>query len=136
MGQIVGIDTSIWIYLLEGNAQYHKSVQAFFQSVEAGKIESVFSCIGLIEILTGPKQLGQLELAAKYKELITNFPHLAIRGMNERIVDTSSDLRGLYGISTPDAIHLATAIYWNADYFLTNDKRLRKVREISVKLLK
>jgi 4-alpha-glucanotransferase len=37
-----------------------------------------------------------------------------------------------YGIKTPDSIQIATANYASADYFLTNDIRLKAVKEIKV----
>ena len=34
---------------------------------------------------------------------------------NERIVEKASDLRAMYNLKTPDAIHLATALDFNAE---------------------
>ena len=106
-------------------------------AIEAGRIEAVFSSIGLIEVLTGPKRTGNFELAGEYRELFAHFPNLTIGGMNEAIVEIASNLRATYGISTPDAIHIATAIDANAQKFITNDKALRKIKikEISIELL-
>lgn len=135
MAQKIGIDTSILIYLLEQNPRYINEARRLMRQIQSGKYQAVFSSIGLIEILTGPKRQGQYELAARYREIIARFPHLMIRGINESIVDTASDLRATYGIATPDAIHIATAIDFGAKKFITNDKGLRKVREIIIELL-
>jgi len=105
------------------------------RTVEQGEAEAVFSSIGIIEILTGPKKLGRHDLAAQYKEHLAHFPHLTIAGINETIVDTASDLRARYGITTPDAIHIATALDFGAEKFFTNDKALRKIKEIPVELI-
>lgn len=35
----------------------------------------------------------------------------------------------------PDSIQVATAVYSSADYFLTNDIRLRAVKEIEILIL-
>jgi len=35
----------------------------------------------------------------------------------------------------PDSIQLATAVYYSADYFLTNDIRLKSVNEIEILVL-
>lgn len=135
MGQKVGIDTSILLYLLEKNGQYIDKARIVMLAVQSGKYEAVFSSIGLIEILTGPKRQGHHEIAARYRETITHFPNLIIGGMNEAIVEIASDLRATYGISTPDAIHIATAIDAGAKKFITNDKALKRIKEISVELL-
>jgi predicted nucleic acid-binding protein len=42
----------------------------------------------------------------------------------------ASYLRATYTLRTPDAIQLATAIYSQADFFLTNDKQLSAITEI------
>lgn len=135
MGQKIGIDTPILIYLLEKNLQHIDAARELMHRVQSGKYNAIFSSIGLIEILTGPKRQGQYELAARYRETIAHFPNLAIQGINENIVDLASDLRAKYGIATPDAIHIATAIDFGARKFITNDKGLRKVTEITIELL-
>ena len=43
----------------------------------------------------------------------------------------AAELRAKYNLRTPDAIQLATAIEYNADYFLTNDLRLKSVVEVN-----
>ncbi len=135
MGKVIGIDSVIFIYLLEENKQYIKKVERFFRLLQNGEIQGIFSIIGLIEILTGPKKRNDHELASQYRDIIAHFPHLSIVGINERIVELASDLRAQYSLSTPDAIHIATAIDFGADMFLTNDKGLKKIKEIKVELL-
>lgn len=135
MGEKVGLDTSIFIYFLQRNLEYIVRVRNLIDEIEAGRIEAVFSNIGLIEVLTGPKKQGRFDLAKQYKDLIINFPNLTIYGINERIIETASDLRANYGITVPDAVHLATAIDFGAEKFITNDKELLKVKEVKVELL-
>lgn len=135
MEQKIGLDTVVFVYLLEDRGKFGRRAERILKTVEKGELEAVFSSIGIIEILTGPKKLGRYELALQYKELIVHFPHLTIAGINERIVDIASDLRASYGITTPDAIHLATALDFGASKFFTNDRTLRKVKEISVELI-
>jgi len=48
------------------------------------------------------------------------------------VAETSSDLCVRYGIRTPDAIQVATAIRHTAEKFITNDERLAIVKEIKV----
>ncbi|MDP2641275.1 MAG: PIN domain-containing protein [Candidatus Yanofskybacteria bacterium] len=135
MGEKIGLDTSFWVYFLEENPEYLRKTRSLVDAIEAGRVEAVFSSIGLIEILTGPKRSGNFALARRYRELFAHFPNLSIWGMHERIVEIASGLRAQYGIATPDAIHIATAIDFGASRFITNDKGLRRVKEISVELL-
>lgn len=135
MAKIIALDTPLFIYLLEEHPKYLPRVRRIFQTLRDGKREAVFSVVGMIEILTGPKRQGRTDLAAQYEHHIRKFPHLSILNLNERIVWLASDLRAKYGITTPDAIHIATAIDAGADKFITNDKALKKIREIVVELL-
>lgn len=135
MAPVIGLDTVLFIYLLEEHPKYLGQVERIFDRIQKGKEEAVFSCIGMIELMMGPKKKGREEIANRYRELLSTFPHLTIWGITEQVVDLASSLRARYGISTPDAIHLATAMDAEADYFITNDRRLRRVREIKVKAL-
>src|SRR3989344_3447731 len=135
MGQKVGLDTSILIYFLEKHPDCFRQVRRIMDELEARQITGVFSIIGLIEILTGAKKSHEYDMAADYKRLITNYPNVTISGISESIVDIASDLRARYKISTPDAIHLATAIDFGAEKFIINDVNLKKIKEIIVEVL-
>jgi len=135
MGQIVGIDAQILIYYLEDNKEYADRVEKILENIQQGKLEAVFSGIGLIEILTGPKKRDRYDLAAQYRQMISGIPHLVIKGINENIVEIASDLRARYSVATPDAVHLATAIDFRAEKFITNDRSLQRVKEIKVEVL-
>lgn len=135
MAQKIGIDTVILIYLLEENPAYISQVEKIFNSIQAGIFEAVFSSVGLIELFTGVKRKNRYDLVFYYRTLLADFPHLTIMGINEQIIDIASDLRAGYSITTPDAIHLATAVDFGAKKFITNDKSLRQVKEIVVEVL-
>ncbi len=135
MGEKIGLDTAFFVYFLEEHPEYLRATRAVIDEIEAGRIFGVFSSVGLIEVLTGPKKLGRFDLARRYQQLITHFPNLTIAGINEQIVELASDLRSKYNLGTPDAIHIATAIDFGAEKFITNDRNLKQVKEIEVELL-
>ena len=131
---LIGFDTSVFIYLFEDHPVYARKAARALNALKKDT-QGVFSALGMIEILTGPKKKGRADLAAEYEYHLRNFPNLLIVGLNEKVVWIASDLRAKYNIGTPDAIHLATAIDVGAEKFITNDKALKKVREIRVVLL-
>ena len=137
MGQeIVGLDTPVFVYFFQRNKEYFSRARNALKAVEDGKVAGVFSAIGMIELFTGLKKQGRHDLVLHYKAALSTFPNLTVvGGLNEKIVDLASEFRARYGISTPDAIHIATAINANAQKFITNDKALRKIKEISIELL-
>ena len=135
MGSIVGIDSVIFAYFLQSHPEYGIRAEKILETVEKGERKGIFSVIGVIEVLTAPKQLGHPEVATEYREFFANFPNLKIKGITEGVVERASDLRAKYGLRTPDAIHIATAIDFGAQSFVTNDQRLKKITEIEVILL-
>ncbi|MCL4481333.1 MAG: PIN domain-containing protein [Bacteroidetes bacterium] len=54
---------------------------------------------------------------------------------NIEIAKRAADYRAKYGLKTPDSIQVATAVYASADYFLTNDIRLKAVKELEILVL-
>ena len=135
MEQVIGIDSVVFIYLLEYNQRYFSGAERILKAVERGTAQAVLASIGVIEIVTGPKKQGRFDVAGYYRQYLSSFPHLAIMNMSEPIVELASDLCAKYSLRTMDAIHVATAIDFGADEFITNDKSLQKVKEIPVKLL-
>lgn len=135
MGKKIGIDTSIFIYLLEESPEHLLLSRKLLRAVEIGKLSGIFSCIGVLELLTGLKKQGRADLVDQYKFILANFQNLTIVGIDADTVDIASDLRAKYALKTPDAIHVATAISEGAKTFVTNDKRLKQMTEIDVKLL-
>lgn len=135
MGQVIAVDTSLFIYLFEKHPEFAKPSEVVLRQIEKGKATGIFSVIGMVELQTGPKRQDRYDLANRYRELVTTFPNLKVVGFDDRIVELTSDLRARYNLATPDAIHLATAIEMRATCFVTNDKALRKVKEIEVRAL-
>lgn len=135
MGRPVGIDSMLFVYYFEGTPKLVDYSEKVLAKIKEGHQEGVMSLIGIIEIITGPKRLKNFALAQRYKNLIATFPHLTIVNLNDNIVELASDLRGKYGIATPDAIHIATAIDARAAKFVTNDRDLKRVKEIRVGML-
>lgn len=135
MGRQIAIDSSIVIYLIERNREFIEKVRPIFLKIQAGKYRAVLSVIGIIEILTGPKKQGRFGEASKYHRIIKDFPNLTIGNINNNIIELASDLRAKYKLATPDAVHVATALDYRAETFITNDATLKKIKEIKIQTL-
>jgi predicted nucleic acid-binding protein len=127
----IALDTNLFIYAFEQHPDYGESVKAILEMVEEGDIMASASTITLTEILIKPIREGNDILERRYKLLFTHFPNLAIVPVDITVAERAATLRGKYGISTPDALVLASAIVSGAELFLTNDLRLEKVTEIA-----
>jgi predicted nucleic acid-binding protein len=55
--------------------------------------------------------------------------------ISNEISEIAARLRAKHAIKSPDALQIATGLYYGADKFLTNDVMLRKVNEIEILIL-
>jgi len=126
-GQTVFIDTAPLIYFIEENDRYIESLTEFFNAVSRLDITLVTSMITYIEILSLPEKQGQVKLAAKYRDFLTNSEQLSIYPLNISVAEAAIRFRAHEGLRTPDAIQLATALVCGVDFVLTNDRTWRKI---------
>jgi len=104
--------------------------------VEKGGVKAVTSTLTLMEVLVRPKQLNQQKVVDDYGFLLRTFPNLTLTSIDDSCAERAADLRTAYGIRPPDALQIGTAIVSSAGCFVTNDEKLKKVKEIEVILLK
>lgn len=126
----IALDTNLFIYAFEQHPQYGETVKAILDEVEAGAVEAVVSTITLTEILTKPIREGNETLEKRYRLLFTHFPNLTVIPVDVSVAEQAAYLRGKYGLKTPDALIVASAIVARAKLFITNDRRLEQVTEI------
>ena len=131
-GKKIALDTMIFIYAFEEHSVYLPLVQPFFREVEKGRIKTVTSTITLAECLVQPFRAKALELAARYKILFRDFPHLSVIPVSNEIAEKAAWLRAQYKLKTPDAIQLATAFVTDSQVFLTNDEAQPRIEGIRV----
>lgn len=91
-----------------------------------------FSFVTLLEVLVKPLREGQTAIAKQYRDILTSAVGIEIIDVTAAIAEQAAFLRARYSLRTPDAIQLSTAIELGADYFLTNDSRLKSITEIRV----
>jgi predicted nucleic acid-binding protein len=134
-GQTVAVDTMVFIYAFEGHPVYRPFLRSFFQEVEKGTLEATTSTITVTECLVQPYRKKDMVLASRYMVLFRNFPHLSVLPVTDEIPERAAILRGSYGLKTPDAIQLATALLSASHAFLTNDEGMPEIEGIQVLIL-
>lgn len=134
-GTTVGLDTAPLLYFIGKHPLYLDLVRAFFQAVDRGEVAVVTSTITLAEVLVYPLRKGNVELVQRYRDILLYSPGIATLPVSPHIAEKAAQLRASYGFRTPDAIHVATAIFAGAQAFLTNDKRLAKPLGVRVLVL-
>lgn len=135
LGKRVFIDTAPIIYLIEGNRRNQKSILSIFEANDQGKFQLHTSIITLTEVLVRPLQLGRKDLAKSYENILLNSPNLSIHELDIAASIKAAEIRAGKKLKTPDAFQIATALNCGADFFLTNDKALKSIKEIKVLIL-
>lgn len=116
---LIYLDACLVIYLTEHHARWAEPLaDAISRTVEARfGISPLVKC----ECLVGPIKRGDPVLQRAYTELFDQFGPL---DMPEAVYLQAAQLRGHFGLRTPDALHLACAQYHRCDALWTNDDRL------------
>jgi predicted nucleic acid-binding protein len=133
--EVIGLDAMSFIYHFEKKPHFGPITKVLFAHIQAGKVSAVISVLVAGEVLTGVKKVGNREMILRYRHIFSEFPNLALHDADMRVMEKMSDLRAAYGLKTPDAIHVATALLNGAQAFVTNDTGLKRVNELDVLLL-
>ena len=130
--KVVFLDTAPLIYFIEGHSTYQTILSRLFDFNGKGGFSFATSTVTLPEVLVKPLREGQTGVARQYRDILTTAPGIEIFDVTPVIAEQAALLRARYNLRTPDAIQLATSIEVGADYFLTNDNRLKMVSETNV----
>jgi predicted nucleic acid-binding protein len=128
----VFLDSAPLIYFIEGHSAYQPILSDLFDFNDKGGFFFVTSSVTLLEVLVKPLREGQNAIAEQYRNILTTAAGIELFDITTAIAEQAAQLRARYNIKTPDAIQIATSIEIGADYFLTNDNRLKAVSEITV----
>lgn len=132
----IGLDSMCFIYHFAAHPQYLPLTETLFELVETANVQAVSSVISVIETLIAPEKQGLRLVAYEYEKSFQTLPNLAIASIDWPQAKLAARFRAIYpGLRTPDAIQIAACILSGAEAFLTNDKRLKQVKEIKVLIL-
>ena len=131
--EIIGLDTSIFIYHLEAHPTYLPFTTIVLNGVQDGKQRAIVSTVALMELTVHPWKMNQPHVARHYEALLVHFPHLVLVDVTRDVARKAAQIRAAYLIRPADALHVATALAHDATAFITNDKgftRLHPLLEI------
>ncbi len=131
----LGCDTSPVIYLIETHPDYDVLVTEIFRRIDRGIITGFTSAITLTEVLTQPLKQGQIHFQKEYCDLLLHSANFYTLPINAEIAEQAAGLRAQYGLRTPDALQVAAAKTANCQAFLTNDKALKRIKDVRVIIL-
>ncbi len=134
--RLIALDTSVWIYHFEGSAAYGRAADTVLDAVAQGRVGAVASELVLLELLVAPLKKGAQDVADEIELMLLHFPRLRFAPVTRAVLVRAAEIRAQYGLRTPDAIMLATAVDSGATLAVTNDSAWGKVDEIEVLLLR
>jgi predicted nucleic acid-binding protein len=131
----VFIDTSPFIYLLEDHEEYADQVANFIKYCTTNDIVLSTSVITHMEFCVKPYQLNRHDVITAFEELLTELD-ISLVKVTQKVADTAAKLRSKYkGLKGMDALQISAAINSKCDHFMTNDRRLKQIDEISIMLI-
>jgi len=132
----LGIDSSIFIYKFEQHKKYEPLCSVVFERLSSNKLNIVTSVITVAEILTKPLELKDQKIVELYETVFAGLPNFELIELDYSLAQQAAELRAKYQILLPDAFQIAASMKSNAQIFLTNDKKLKKVKELQILCLK
>lgn len=135
LGSRLYLDANVYIYALEDHPQFGEAARLVMETVDRDHITVVAQRLILAELLPHPIKHGAADLVQLYEDLFLHHPQLVLLDTEPTTINLTTKLRATYGLSTLDALHLASAIATECDAFITNDQKLKSVQEIPVLLL-
>jgi predicted nucleic acid-binding protein len=123
----VAIDTSIFIYFVEGNLKYLALTSEIMEWLENPAHSAVTSTLTMTEVLTKPFADHDIIRVDQYYGLLSTYPNLEWIAPDLQITALAAEYRAQYRMRTPDAIQAATAVRAVAQGFVSNDPVFKRV---------
>jgi len=125
-GEASYLDSNVLIYGFEGRRGAVRSgVGAILRDIHLGRLRGCTSLITRAEVLVYPLRHSHLELANRYRALLSGEGAIVVQTLDQPTVDRAAELRAEYPVlRLPDALHLATALGSRCRSFITADRRL------------
>ena len=131
----VFIDTAPLIYFFEGNTDFSIISRNMFLDFINNDINMITSYISEVEMKVMPKRNKQTKKIMNMDNFIDEFSIVKM-ALYKKAYDIALEIRANYSfIKLIDAFQIAIALDTNCDYFITNDKELKKYTEIKVLLI-
>ncbi|MFZ0956657.1 MAG: PIN domain-containing protein [Candidatus Sulfotelmatobacter sp.] len=117
-------DSMLFIYWLEGNAQFGKRVDAIWSRMRERNDQLITAALAFGEVFAGAYRRGADQERVQQVKAELEIAVSEVIPFTSETVDMYARIRGSLRVSSADAIHLACAASVGTDLFLTNDKNL------------
>ena len=131
-GKSVYFDTNIFIYLLEHHSYLGEVCLSIVQSAVDKELDGYSGDLVMAELLVKPLKDNNARAVKAVKDLFSQETRIELLPHKRSTFETAALLRANYKIKLPDALHIATAIENHIEVFLTNDREIPSIPEITV----
>jgi len=132
----VFIDTAPIIYYIEAHPVYGPVVKQLVTAFSDGRVAAYSSVITLAEVLPAPLRAKNEKLAKMFADFLKHGRNLKLVPISAEIAEEAGRLRARYSaVKAFDAMQISAALNVKAGLFITNDRKLKNVKEISVLVL-
>lgn len=129
------IDTNIFIFSLQHHPTFGLASKNVFDDAQTRGQAIITSVLTLSEILVFPQKKHDAKQVRRYSDFFSSAKGIRLIDVDVQVAREASAIRACYGLRLPDSLQLATAVVEKANIFLTNDKKLKQVKEVPVILL-
>ncbi len=128
--QLIGLDTSVFIYHLEAHSTYLPLTKAILNGVQNGQWQAVTSVVTIMALTVHPWRLNRPNIAWQYEAILAHFPNLRLIEIDRDAARRAAQLRAAYNIRPADALQVASALVNQATAWISNDKKLKRLSSI------
>ena len=121
---LIYLDSCLVIYAFENHPQWGQPVRAALAREPQARF--AISPLVTLECLVAPMRSGNLTLQRYYEQGLQQFQILP---MPESVYAQAAVLRARWGLKTPDALHLSTAVTHGCTALWTADDRLQRAAQ-------
>ena len=133
--QGIVIDTNVLIYLFEDDPLFGDAAEKVIMQAEQGVFHGVITPITVAELLVKPLRNNREDLANRCRSALRRLQNIDLVGLSFKTGEIAGALRAQYGFPLPDMMQVAVALESKTPAIITNDKALKKIKEIDVILL-
>ena len=131
---MIYLDSNVVIRLVEGDLATRQPVVARISPSLGIPRSMVTSRLARLECRSKPLQNGDTTSLAQFETFFAGV-ELMMVDVSASVIEKATELRAMFSLKTPDALHLATAILVGANVFLTGDKALTRCTQIMVQIV-
>ena len=117
------------IYILSKFADYAEFI---IQQAEKRTFSAVYTPITIAETLSKPIALNRPDLADRCRSAFRVFENIFPVDITTQAGELAGALKAKYSFPPPDMMQVAVALLTAEPILITNDKELKKVREVTV----